>query len=273
MFFLIFFTFCAIGPFINMAAQSMSGNSSVMAGRVGLWPVDFTLMPYKELFKDRLFFNGMFISIMRTVIGSLFSILMCVLLAYPMSKKHLRGIPFITVVVMLTMFFSPGMIPSFIVIKNVKLMNNFLVYIIPGAVSAYNTLLLRNFFQSIPAELEEAAYIDGAANMHILFSIYAPLSMPIIATVGLFVAVGQWNSFFDAILYVNDRMLYPVQVYLREVIARYANMVNLQELLELPVEASMIAAVTIASMIPIIIVYPFLQKYFVKGVIIGAVKG
>jgi putative aldouronate transport system permease protein len=166
------------------------------------------------------------------------------------------------------------MIPSFLVVRLTGLINNVLVYIIPGAVSAYNTLLIRNFFQGIPEEMEEAARLDGCSNVRILFSVYLPMSMPILATIVLFNAVGQWNSFFDAILYINNKNLYPVQVYLREAISRASNVVihYVDELAQIAPQA-MVAVTTVASMLPIIIVYPFLQKYFVKGVAIGAVKG
>lgn len=177
--------------------------------------------------------------------------------------------------IVFTMLFSGGMIPTYLVIKELHLMNTFWAYVIPGAVNAFHVVIMKNFFQSIPNELEESARIDGSSNLGILFRIVVPLSMPVIATIALFNAVGQWNSFFDAVMYVTDSSLKPLQIYLRELVMSGQSNINTTDSLErqlLAVE-SLKAAALIASTLPILLVYPFLQKYFVKGIMIGSVKG
>lgn len=273
---LLLFIFCLLTtmPFIQLLAQSFSGEAAVQSGYVKLWPVDFQLDAYEILLSDRYFYYGLLVSIARATLGSIFSVFMIVLLAYPLSKKNVPGASIFTIIAMLTMYFHTGLIPSFLVVKKTGLMNNFLVYIIPTAVSAYNMMLMKNFMQSLPGELEDAARIDGCNSFQVLFKIVLPLSKAMLATLLLFVAVNQWNAFMDAILYISNRKLYPIQVYLRETLDRVESTIQ-TDAVDLPKSASesVLAATTFLSALPIMLVYPFLQKYFAKGVTIGAVKG
>jgi putative aldouronate transport system permease protein len=228
-----------------------------------------------KVFNDPGFVQSFLVSVQRTVVGTIISVVMTMLLAYPLSRYYIKGRGPIMFLIVFTMLFSGGMIPTYLVIKELHLMNTFWAYVIPGAVNAFHVVIMKNFFQSIPNELEESARIDGSSNLGILFRIVVPLSMPVIATIALFNAVGQWNSFFDAVMYVTDSSLKPLQIYLRELVMSGQSNINTTDSLErqlLAVE-SLKAAALIASTLPILLVYPFLQKYFVKGIMIGSVKG
>lgn len=273
------FALLALAPFVHVLAQSLSSHQAISSGRVSLWPVDFTLEAYSRVLSEQEFLNSFQVSVLRTIVGTCVNVVLTCLLAYPLSKVYIKGRTVIMFLVVFSMMFGGGMIPTFLVVKETGLLNSFWAFIIPGAVSAFNVIIIRNFFQSVPAELEESAKIDGGSNLGILFRIVIPLSMPAIATITLFHAVGHWNSFFDTVLYITDRKLFPLQVYLRELImfnqsgidnnsGYSANMDSTLLALE-----SLKAAALIASTLPILIVYPFLQKYFVKGIMLGSVKG
>ncbi|MCR2807583.1 carbohydrate ABC transporter permease [Paenibacillus soyae] len=273
------FALLALAPFVHVLAQSLSSHQAITSGKVSLWPVDFTLESYSRVLGEQEFLRSFQISFLRTVAGTAVNVVLTCLLAYPIAKPYIKGRSVIMFLIVFSMMFGGGMIPTFLIVKETGLLNTFWAYIIPGAISAFNVIIIRNFFQSVPAELEESAKIDGGSNLGILFRIVIPLSMPAIATITLFHAVGHWNSFFDTVLYVTDRKLFPLQVYLRELImfnqsgidnnsGYSANMDSTLLALE-----SIKAAALIASTVPILIVYPFLQKYFVKGIMLGSVKG
>ncbi|XID93497.1 carbohydrate ABC transporter permease [Paenibacillaceae bacterium WGS1546] len=277
--FLGLFALLALAPFVHVLAQSLSSHQAITSGRVSLWPVDFSLEAYARVLSEQEFLNAFQVSVLRTVAGTFVNVALTCLLAYPLSKSYIKGRSAIMFLIVFSMMFGGGMIPTFLIVKGTGLLNTFWAFIIPGAISAFNVIILRNFFQSVPAELEESAKIDGGSNLGILFRIVIPLSMPAIATITLFHAVGHWNAFFDTVLYVTDRKLFPLQVYLRELImfnqsgidnnsGYSANMDSTLLALE-----SLKAAALIASTVPILIVYPFLQKYFVKGIMLGSVKG
>lgn len=192
--FLILFALLTTLPMVQLIAQSFSSELAVTSGAVALWPIDFNLDAYKIVLSDTAFYSGMFISVSRAFAGSIVSVFLTVLLAYPLSKRNLPYSGFFTIIVMLTMYFSPGLIPSFFVVKGLGLTDNFLVYIIPGAINAYNMMLMRNFIQALPSDLEDAARIDGCSNFGILFRVIMPLSKAMLATLLLFVAVNQWNA-------------------------------------------------------------------------------
>lgn len=269
------FALMCLFPFIHVIAQSLSSQRAIVSGEVFLLPVEISFLAYKEVFMDQSFLKSLVVSVSRTVIGTGFSVFLTILIAYPLSKPYIKGREIILMLIVFTMIFNGGMIPTFLVVRETGLLNTFWAYIIPGAISAFNLIIVKNFFQSVPAELEESARIDGSSNLGILFRIVIPLSMPVIATISLFVAVFHWNSFFDAVLYVTDSSLYPLQVYLRELIEFNASGIDLKDNLEqaLLANESLKAAALIASTVPILIVYPFLQRYFVTGVMIGSVKG
>ncbi|NOU72708.1 ABC transporter permease subunit [Paenibacillus sp. LMG 31458] len=269
------FSLLALAPFVHILAQSFSSYRAVMSGEVSFLPVEFTWEAYGKVFDDNAFRQAFLISTWRTVLGTCLNVLLTVLLAYPLSKSYIKGRHFILFLIVFTMMFNGGMIPTYLIVKELGLYNSFWAFLLPGAISAFNVIIMKNFFQSVPPELEESARIDGCSNQGILYRIVVPLSMPAIATIALFHAVAHWNSFFDAVLYVADSKLNPLQVYLRNLIQANVTTINVTDNLErqlLAVE-SLKAAALIASTVPILIVYPFLQKYFVKGILIGSVKG
>ncbi|MGY4762323.1 carbohydrate ABC transporter permease [Paenibacillus caseinilyticus] len=269
------FGLLALSPFVHILAQSFSSYRAIISGDVAFWPVEWTTEAYVKVFHDPGFVRSFAVSVQRTLAGTALSVVLTCMLAYPLSRAYIRGRSAIMFLIVFTMLFSGGMMPTYLVIKELHLMNTFWVYIIPGALNAFHIVIMKNFFQSIPAELEESARMDGASNTGILLRIVVPLAMPAIATIALFNAVGQWNAFFDAVMYVTDSSLKPLQIYLRELVMSGQSNINTTDSLErqlLAVE-SLKAAALIASTLPILLVYPFLQKYFVKGIMIGSVKG
>ncbi|WP_020616534.1 carbohydrate ABC transporter permease [Paenibacillus daejeonensis] len=269
----------ALLPFIHVLAQSLSSHDAITTGRVTLWPVDFTLESYSRVLQEQAFLNAFQVSVLRTVAGTLVNVALTCLLAYPLSKTYIKGRSTIMFLIVFTMMFGGGMIPTFLVVKATGLLNTFWAFIIPGAISAFNVIIMKNFFQSVPLELEESAKMDGGSNLGILFRIVIPLSMPAIATITLFHAVGHWNSFFDTVLYITDRKMFPLQVYLRELIMFNQSNIDNNSGYSSNMDSALLAlesikaAALIASTVPILIVYPFLQKYFVKGIMLGSVKG
>ncbi|MDF2922470.1 MAG: binding-protein-dependent transport system inner rane component [Paenibacillaceae bacterium] len=269
------FALMALAPFLHVFAQSLSSHRAIMSGEVGLYPVDLSVKAYQEVLKDQAFIRSFIVSVERTVSGTLLNVLLTCLLAYPLSKSYIGGRKVIMMGIVFTMLFSGGMIPTYLVVKSLGLLDSFWVYLLPGAISAFNLIIMRSFFQNVPQELEESARIDGSSNLGILFKIVIPLSMPAIATISLFHAVSHWNAFFDAVLYISNSKLYPLQVYLRDLIQLNQSNINVKDSLEqqLIANESLKAAALFASTIPILILYPFLQKHFVKGAMIGSVKG
>lgn len=272
---LILIALLALAPFVHVVAQSFSSHRAIVSGEVSLWPIEWTLAAYNEVFKDRAFWNSFFISVLRTVVGTFVNVLLASMVAYPLSRQYLKGRSVIMFLIVFTMMFNGGIIPTYLVVKELHLLNTFWAYIIPMAVGAFAIIVLKNFFQEVPKELEESALIDGASNVGIMFRIFIPLSMPAIATMALFHAVAHWNAFFDAVLYVQNRELFPLQVFLRELIQFNSTNASLMDNLERQMIAneSLKAATLIAATVPILIVYPALQKYFIKGLLIGSVKG
>ena len=276
---LLLFTFTMIYPFLNIFAKSLSTGTAMIGKTVGLIPIQPTLKNYQIIFHDPLLTRALLVTIARTFAGSALHIIVVGAAAYGCSKKHLKGRMFIVIFFMIPMYFSGGLLPNYILIKNLHLMNNFLVYILPGMFNTFNFLVMMTYFRQLPESIEESAKIDGASDFHIFTRIVIPVSTPIIATILLFVAVGQWNSWFDAILYVNKAKLQPVQAVLQNIIS------GSQELLQNAQwgtkRASAVTyttqSITMATLcftvFPILLVYPFLQKYFVKGIMIGSVKG
>ncbi|WP_409340267.1 carbohydrate ABC transporter permease [Paenibacillus sp. MBLB4367] len=269
------FALLAVTPFVHVLALSFSSYRAIMTGEVVFWPVEWTLHAYREVLGDDAFVNATVVSVERTLLGTAVNVTLTCLLAYPLSKSYIYGRQTVLFMLAFTLIFGGGMIPTYLVVKETGLLNSFWAYIIPSALSAFNVIIMKNFFQSVPNELEESARIDGCGNLGILLRIVVPLSMPAIATIALFHGVGHWNAFFDAVLYVNDKKLYPLQVYLRNLIQLNDTQIHLTDGLERQMLAmeSLKSAALICSTIPILLVYPFLQKYFVKGIMLGSVKG
>mgnify|MGYP001440692934 CR=1 FL=1 len=263
---------CVI-PYLNIVAKSFSGEAHVMAGDVFLIPMDFNLKAYEVVFGSRIFLDALKVSVFVTVTGTVLNVTLTILAGYALSRQRLAGQKVFMFLFVFTMLFSGGMIPSYLVVKETGLLNSLWALIIPGLVSPFQMIIMRLYFYTIPNSLEESAKMDGASHTRILISIMIPLAMPAIATIALFYAVEYWNSYFDALMYINRRERFPLQVYLRDTLinASDANLENMDLMMNVAQE-SVRGATVVAATLPILLVYPFLQKHFVKGVMLGAVK-
>ncbi|GIO58129.1 MULTISPECIES: carbohydrate ABC transporter permease [Paenibacillus] len=268
-------------PLIYVLSASVSEPSAVIEGRMWLFPVDLTFTGYNKIFHNEEVLIGYRNTILYTVVGTAINLFMTTAAAYPLSRKDFAGRGVITAILVFTMFFSGGLIPTYLLIKSLHMINTIWALILPGAVSVYNIIIMRTFFQmSIPPELQEAAAIDGCGNLQTLWRIVLPLSMPILAVMVLFYSVGHWNSYFNALIYLSERSKFPLQLFLREILVKgeVDNMVQGgaamigQDQQILDAEIIKYAMVVVAN-VPIFLLYPFLQKYFVKGIMIGAIKG
>lgn len=271
--FLMIVALSCVLPLLNLFAISLSGKNAANSGIVTFWPVDFTAMAYAKTLRNHNFIRSMVIAVLRTASGTLFSMFVITTAGYALSKDFKGRTPLMWFFVF-TMLFGGGLIPTYLLNTSLGLKNNFLVYIIPGAFSCYNLILIMNFFKSIPKSLEEAARIDGASFFTVLRKIYLPLSKAGLATVALFIMVGHWNEWFTGILYMSDTKNYPLASFLQVIVVQG----NQQDLALDPTSAAAMSERTIKAAqvfigaLPILLVYPFLQKYFVKGIVMGAVK-
>lgn len=265
-------------PFLHLFSLSLSPSYVATQGGLHLIPKDVTFDNYMQVFKNRYLWNSYKNTILRTVIGTVVQLFFTAMSAYAISKPYFPHRGFWTLYVVFTMFFSGGMIPSYLLIKNLHLFDTMAVLILPGLIGAYNMVLMRNFFSSLPEELEESCMIDGAGRFTIFFRIVLPCSKPILATVALWLAVGHWNSWYDVLLYINDTDKYGLQNILRRILLQ-GTMQELdlsQMLTETTTRIStegLKAAIVFVAIIPIMCIYPFIQKYFVKGVMVGSLKG
>ena len=277
--FMVLFCFCTLYPFINTLAISFNEGPDTLKGGIYFVPRIFTFQNYEEIFSDSSILSAYTITILRTVTGTVFTLMFTGLLAYGLSKKYLRGRKFYMVLCTFAMIFNAGLIPTYMLYRDAKLINNFWVYILPSAVNIWDMILMKNFFQQLPEEVEESAEIDGAGTMRIFFSIVIPISMPIIATIAIFAAVGQWNSWYDAYIFCTTRTdLHPIQTYLYKVIAlsqaTSSNAAESQLLARLKTNVTTIRAATVViTILPIIFIYCLFQKHFIKGVMVGSLKG
>ncbi|MFC0215796.1 carbohydrate ABC transporter permease [Paenibacillus chartarius] len=261
-------------PFVYVLAVSFASPAEVARGGLILLPKEWSLASYRYIFSTDTLFRSMLVSIYITVLGTLINLLFTSLMAYPLAKAHLRGRQFILLAVLFTMLFSGGLIPTYFVVKALGLTNSLWSLMIPNAISAFNLIVLKNFFQQIPDGLEDSARIDGCNDLSVLFRIVLPLSLPAMATFGLFYAVGHWNQFFNAILYINDNTKWPIQVLLREIVILASSSIGDNTIDNTEIQPLTIRmAVIVFATVPILLVYPFLQKHFAKGVMLGSVKG
>ncbi|QJD86403.1 carbohydrate ABC transporter permease [Cohnella herbarum] len=264
-------------PFVHLLAVSLSSNTYASAGEVTLWPKGFTTNAYQYMSENAAFFESLVVSLKRVAIGTVVNMLLVVMTAYPLSKENAK-FQFRTVYVWffaITMFFGGGLIPTYIVVKETGLLDSIWALVLPGALNVWYTVMLLNFFRSVPKDLEEAAIIDGAGHWSLIWRVYLPISIPAIATVLLFTVVGHWNSWFDGILYMNSPSNYPLQSYLSTLItAINVQIISVDSLAALQDlgEKTLRTAQIFMGALPIMIVYPFLQKYFVKGIVVGSVK-
>ena len=265
-------------PIIYVISASFSSGNAIATGKVWLWPVEFTLDGYAAVFKYKDIWIGYRNSILYTVAGTLINVCMTMICAYPLSRKNLRGRNKIMFLFTFTMLFNGGMLPNYILISKLKMINTAWSLLLPGAISVYNMIVARTFIQSnIPDELLESSRIDGCDDIRFFFKMVLPLSKAILAVLVIWYAVGHWNSYFNAFLYLNDKSKYPLQIYLREILVLgevQSDMIdgetdsairNLKYLLKY--------STIVVSTVPLYAIYPFIQKYFVKGVMIGSVKG
>ncbi len=264
-------------PFIYVLAGSFTTAGELAQKQFVIFPTVFTLDAYRYIFSTNTILMSMGVSIFVTLAGTAFSMLITILMAYGLSKRDLRGRRTIMFLVVFTMLFSGGLIPAFLVVKSLGLIDTYGALIFPSAMSAFNLIIMRNFFQNLPEGLEESAKIDGAGSWGILFRIVVPLSMPAIATISLFYAVGYWNTYFQAVMYINDADKWPIQVILRQIVILASSLSADtsgwagQDVLP-PVQSVKMAVIVVAT-VPILLVYPFLQKHFAKGALLGSIKG
>lgn len=273
---LVLFALSTVLPFIHVVSSSLADPTETLSRDFMLFPTRFTLDAYRFIFSTDRIIVSLMVTVFLTVTGTLVNLMMSALMAYPLSRRDLIGRKPVMMLVTFTLLFSGGMIPSYLIVKGVGLLDSLWSLIIPSAISTFNLIILKNFFQQMPEGIEESAKIDGANDLRILVSIILPLSLPAMATLGLFYAVGHWNTFMSAILYIRDSEKWPIQVLLRSFVllsqGQLNDSSNLDQEILLPPETVKMAVITVAT-VPILCVYPFLQKHFAKGVMLGSVKG
>jgi len=264
-------------PLVYILSSSLSSPEAVSAGRVWLWPMDITLDGYKTVFKNEQVLQGYANSLFYTVIGTIISVALTIMIAYPLSKKTFYGRSPMMMFITFTMLFSGGLIPTYLVVKSLGMIDTRWALLIPNAVWVWQVIIARTFFQSsIPEELGEAAEIDGCSDWRFIFSVIIPLAKPIIAVLSLMYAVGQWNAYFDALIYLKTQSLYPLQLILRSILVLNngaatvdaGEMVKRQQMVEL-----MKYSLIVVASLPVLVIYPFVQRFFVQGMLIGSVKG
>ncbi|GIO52275.1 sugar ABC transporter permease [Paenibacillus cineris] len=282
--FMIFLVVVTLYPFLNTIAVSLNAGNDTIRGGIYLWPRQWTLQNYKAVFASGTIYDAFWISVARTVLSTVLNIFLTTMLSYTLSRKEYVFRKPITVIFVLTMYFSAGLIPGYFLIKDLHLLNSFWVYIFPSMISAFNMIVIRTYIGTIPDSLVESAKIDGAGDFKIFLRIIFPLCTPVLATIALFVAVGAWNSWFDAFLYTSSRQeLSTLQYELMKLLSSSMNSnsnpnvaagvgVNQETAVSMVTPLSIRAAITIVASVPILVVYPFLQKYFVVGLNVGSVK-
>jgi putative aldouronate transport system permease protein len=278
--FMIILSIVTLYPFLNVLAISLNNSVDTVKGGITIIPREFTFLNYQEIFKIKAISISVVISVLRTVVGTFTGIISTAMVAFVISRQDFIGRKFVTIAFLVTMYVSGGLIPDYMLIRNLHLTNNFLVYILPGLISIFNVIVLRSFIDGLPFELQESAKLDGANDITIFFKIIFPLCMPAIATLSLFIAVGQWNSWFDTYLYCgSNKSLTTLQFELQKVLlsAQSSGQQDIYGSSDMVSQKrispeSIRMAMTVVATLPIIFVYPFVQKYFMKGLTLGAVK-
>lgn len=272
-------SFMCILPIVNTLAVSFSGSTMAAAGKVSLWPRDFTLEAYKAIIADTQFYKSMWISVQRVVLGGGLNFVLTVLVAFPLShdKKQFIGRDAYMALVIFMMIFSAGLVPIYVVVSKLKLLDTLWALVLPGAVPIWNCILLMNFFRGLSKELEEAAFIDGAQPYQVLLKVFLPVSLPGLATVTLFSLVGHWNEFFQGMIYMNSSTRYPLATYISTMVNASKDLSQVTDPKEIErlmktSDTTLNSAKIFVAMFPILVVYPFMQRYFVTGLVMGAVK-
>ena len=273
----ILMTLCCLLPLLNTLAISFSNNSAVNANQVGILPVGFTLSSYKKLLEDNQFWRSAWISVLRVVLGTGLNMLMMILLAYPLSKSKNRfaSRDIYMKLVIFAMLFNGGLIPGYIIVSKLHLLNTIWALVLPGAVPVFNVILLMNFMKGLPEALEEAAVIDGASEWTILTRVVLPISKPGLATVALFCIVNHWNDYFQGLIYMRTPSKYPLQTYIQQLTIDVSQIADPQQLIYFMTISTrtLNAAKIVVATVPLLVIYPFLQRYFVEGITLGSVKG
>lgn len=278
--FMIVLMVVMIYPLLNVLSTSLSAAGEITAGRVTWYPRGFNLAGYRYIIEDGQIFTGYRNTVLYAGVGTLLTLTLTSLAAYALSQKELPGRRILTFYWAVTMFFGGGLVPTYLVVKSLRMLDTFWVMVLPGCVGAYTLFVFRSFMSALPRELMEAAYIDGAGDWRVWASVVIPLSKPLLATYALFTIVGHWNSWFSAMLYLKDSARYPLQMYLRRLVVQnnmsgtYANSASAALISsgEMTQQNAQMAAIVL-SILPIMMIYPYIQKYFVKGVMIGSLKG
>ncbi|MBB3128498.1 putative aldouronate transport system permease protein [Paenibacillus rhizosphaerae] len=262
-------------PFLYVISGSLVSSEELLVKKVVLIPTHISWDAYRYIFSSKIIYQSLLNTVFITVVGTFINLLLTTLMAYPLAKKKLRGRNKIMLMIVITMLFNGGMIPTYLVVKSLGMLDTYWSLWLPIAISAFNLVLLRNFFQQLPEELEESAKIDGCNDLRILYRIVVPLSLPAMATFALFYAVGHWNSYFSAVIYINNSNIWPIQVWLRQIVmlstGGFTDANALSEVV-VPPESIKYAVIVVAA-VPVLLLYPFLQKHFAKGVLLGSVKG
>ncbi|WP_199620794.1 carbohydrate ABC transporter permease [Paenibacillus alkalitolerans] len=268
-------SFTCFLPVVHVIAVSFSDKAAAAAGLVTLFPVGFTAFPYKYLLDDQQFFRSLLVSVERVLLGGGINLLLTILMAYALSKekKEFPGRNVYMWIIVFTMLFNGGLIPWFMVVKTVGLLDTIWALVLPGAVPVFNVILLMNFFRGIPKEIKEAAVVDGAGPWRTMIQMFVPLALPAIATVTLFSVVGHWNAFFDGLILINKQENVPLQTYIQQLVVRPADFSSMraEDIANLS-QRTFNAAKIVVTMLPILLIYPFLQRYFVQGITLGSVK-
>jgi len=275
--FLILLGITIIIPVMNLIAVSLSTQSSVVSGQVYIFPKGFHIEAYKYIMQSKQFYSSLYVSLFVTGAGSILAVICSILVAYPLSKRKLPGRKWLLLLFVFTMMFSGGIIPSYLLIQNLNLINSVWSLILPQMINVYNLLIIKNYFEAMNESIEESAKIDGAGQLRVLFSIVLPMAKPVIATVFMFFVVGYWNNYFDAKMYITKRNLMLIQQYLQTVIFEAKDptgdfALNASSTLQMAPQ-TIINATVVYAMVPMVILYPLLQKFFEKGTMIGSVKG
>lgn len=261
-------------PFVNILAGSFSGGSAIVQGRVSFLPVDFTFANYRSVLNNAAIWKSIGVTVYITAFGTLLNLFFTSIMAYGLARRGLKGRSVFILIVLFAMIFPAPLIPSYLVVKSLGMLNTLWALIIPGLISAYNLIIMISFFQAIPEGLTEAAKIDGCNEYRTYWSIVLPLSIPSLTTIGLFYAVGHWNGYYAAIMYLRDPSLSPMQVKLRQLIVESdaANVMQSVQMTLQSVEGIKMATIIVAT-VPVLLIYPFIQKHFIKGAMLGSVKG
>jgi putative aldouronate transport system permease protein len=265
----------ALYPFIFIFSASVSNSAALGRGEIWLFPKGFNTDAYEIVLEEKAVWSSYGNTIWYVVVGTTMNMVLTTFTAYPLSRKNFSGRNKVMMFIAFTMFFSGGLVPSYLLVKKLGLIDTRWAIVIPAGISTWNLIIMRTFFESIPQSLHEAATIDGCSELRIMTRIFLPLSLPVLSVMVLFYAVAHWNSYFSALVYLNDQKLYPLQMHLRKILIQYNQNEMLQELTQGRdvVGQSVRYATIIVSTVPILLIYPFLQKYFVKGVMVGAIKG